>query len=67
MHVGHELAHFFMKGLAMAARILYRACGHEEKDRGVFVRSDLKVSNHALSAAKSRRIIGMVKRHFRRL
>jgi len=40
----------------------------EEKDLGVFVRSDLKASNQCIkSAAEARRNIGMVRRNFRRL
>ena len=58
VHVGHELdTHYFMKGLA--ATIVLVAIS-EEKDLGVFVRSDLKVNSHCIKyIAKARRIIGM--------
>ena len=40
----------------------------EEKDLGVFFTSDLKASTQCTkSAAKARRIIGMVRRNFKRL
>jgi ribonuclease P/MRP protein subunit RPP40 len=66
MHIGHELdTHYFMKGPTGLTELLMIK---EEKDLGVFVRSDLKASNHCIkSAAKARRIIGMVRRNFRRL
>jgi Reverse transcriptase (RNA-dependent DNA polymerase) len=66
MHIGHELdTHYFMKRPTGPTKLLIIK---EEKDLGVFVRSDLKASNHCIkSTAKARRIIGMVRRNFRRL
>jgi len=41
---------------------------HEERDLGVFVSADLKPSTQCIkAAAKARRIVGMVRRNFRRL
>ena len=40
----------------------------EERDLGVIVRSDMKSSSQCIKAAASaRKIIGMVRRHFKRL
>jgi hypothetical protein len=67
MHVKHKKdTHYFMKGMATTTHEL--AAISEEKDLGVFVRSGVNVSNHCnKSAAKARRIIGMVRRNFRGL
>jgi hypothetical protein len=62
--VGHTLFH----EKTHRANRTFDHKGRERYGMGVFVRSDLKASNHCIkSAAKARRIIGMVRRNFRRL
>ena len=65
MHVGHKLnTKDFMNGKDGNMEL---SAVQEEKDLGVFT-SDLKASTQCTkSAAKARRIIGMVRRNFKRL
>jgi hypothetical protein len=66
MQVGHKLNTKYYMGRS-GTRIELEII-EEEKDLGVFTRSDLKSSTQCLkSAAKARRIVGMIRRNFRRL
>jgi hypothetical protein len=64
--VGHKLNtkyHMGMSGTRIKLEII-----EEEKDLGVFIRSDLKSSTQCLkSTAKARRVVGMIRRNFHRL
>jgi len=66
MHVGHKLnTKYFMNDKDGNTEL---SAVQEEKDLGVFFTSDLKASTQCTkSAAKARRIIGMVRRNFKRL
>jgi len=68
MHVGHKLnTKYFMNDKDGNMEL---SAVQEEKDLGVFFTSDLKASTCTQctkSAAKTRRIIGMVRRNFKRL
>jgi len=66
MHVGHKLnTMYFMNDKDGNMEL---SAVQEEKDAGVFFTSDLKASTQCTkSAAKARRIIGMVRRNFKRL
>ena len=66
MHVGHKLntKYLMVDGTRSAELTSIKL----EKDLGVFVEDDLKPSTQCIrSAAKARRIIGMVRRTFRKL
>jgi len=66
MHVGHKLnTKYFMVGDTGSAKL---ESIKVEKDLGVIVSDGLKPSTQCIrSAAKARRIIGMVRRNFRKL
>ena len=66
MHVGHKVGtkYFIMDG---NNKVELEAV-EEEKDLGVYFSKDLKPSKQCItSAAKARKIIGLVRRHFRRM
>lgn len=66
MQVGHKLNTKYHMGKS-EHRIELEII-EDEKDLGVFTRSDLKSSTQCLkSAAKASRIVGMIRRNFRRL
>ena len=66
MHVGHSLdTRYFIRDETGPVQL---QSVDEERDLGVFFTKDLKSSTQCVrSAAKARRIIGMVRRNFRRL
>jgi hypothetical protein len=66
MHIGHSInTRYYIKDETGQVELQQVP---EEKDLGVFFTQDLKSSTQCMkSAAKARRIIGMVRRHFRRL
>ena len=68
MHVGHKLnTKDFMNGKDGNMEL---SAVQEEKDLGVYLISDLKPSTQCKlikSAAKARKIVGMVRRNFKRL
>ena len=66
MHIGHkETTRYFMTDESGTTEL---KTIQEEKDLGVYLRSDLKPSAQCIqSAAKARRIIGMIRRNFRKL
>jgi len=66
MHVGHEVdtRYFITDGDSRVELVTVE----EEKDLGVHFSKDLKPSTQCItSAAKARKIIGLVRRHFRRM
>jgi len=66
MHIGHSLPTDYYMTEGTKKTMLQSV--QEEKDLGVVVRSDLKSTSQCnKSAAAARRIIAMVKRHFRKL
>jgi Reverse transcriptase (RNA-dependent DNA polymerase)/Endonuclease-reverse transcriptase len=66
MHIGHKLDTKYWMGKSVNRMELETI--EEEKDLGVFIRSDLKSSTQCVkSAARARRIVGMIRRNFRKL
>jgi len=66
MHMGHSCStSYFMSDVAGSKQLEEVA---NERDLGVIISSDLKPSSQCItSAAKARRVIGMVRRNFRHL